>query len=68
MPAFSAGSSRWLVVTDELGTALVVKSEPHDLTFFRMSSAAKRWTDGELSWIMPFVDFAAAEVSRVRFA
>lgn len=56
----------WGVVTDEYGSDLAVRGDIRDLTFFPISSVAKRWTNGELRWIVPFVNWAITSVDEAR--
>lgn len=56
----------WQVFTDRQGSDLAVRGEPSGFTFFPMSSVAKRWVDGELGWVEPYVEWAERTVREAR--
>ncbi|MDH6180364.1 hypothetical protein M2152_000546 [Microbacteriaceae bacterium SG_E_30_P1] len=56
----------WGVVTDEYGSDLAIRGEIRELTFFPISSVAKRWMSGDLGWIVPFVNWAITSVEDAR--
>lgn len=56
----------WRVFTDRHGSDLAVRGEPGGFTFFPMSSVAKRWTEGELDWVEPYMEWAERTVRDAR--
>lgn len=56
----------WQVFTDRQGSDLAVRGEPGGVAFFPMSSVAKRWVDGELGWVEPYVQLAESIVRQAR--
>lgn len=56
----------WQVFTDHEGSDLVVSGEPGAITLFPISSVAKRWAEGELDWVEPYVEWAGHAVHEAR--
>lgn len=52
---------RWMVITDDFGSDLVVRREASNLVLFPMSSVAKRWESGELGWLDPFAQWVITQ-------
>lgn len=56
----------WEVFTDRQGADLALRGEPGAFTLFPMSSVAKRWVEGKLGWIPPYIDSAVTTVREAR--
>jgi len=52
---------RWVVVTDDLGTDLVVHGQPGNVVLPPMVMVAKRWYDGTTGFLPGLADFAVQQ-------